>query len=118
MTTGRGKTGEDFLVLVAGPEGTSFWGYRRIAKLLKLSEHEVLEATSGLLGKDHASGFREGLALPSNVLAIGSGGAKVSGEHEFIGWVMSWAPWAELVEPREWRSGVRERVRVLLSKHR
>jgi len=41
-----------FLTLVAGPEGTSFWGYRRIAKLLKLSEDQVLRATAGLLKKD------------------------------------------------------------------
>lgn len=44
--------------------------------------------------------------------------ATVSGEHEFIGWVMSWAPWAELVEPAEWREGVRERVKALAAKHR
>ncbi len=44
--------------------------------------------------------------------------AKVSGEHEFIGCVMSWAPWAELVEPLEWRQGVKERAKVMLSKHR
>lgn len=36
---------------------------------------------SGLLGKEHAAGFREGLARPSNVIDVGSGGAKVSGEH-------------------------------------
>jgi len=41
-----------FLVLVAGPEGTSFWSYRRISKLLKLSEHEVISATAGLVRKD------------------------------------------------------------------
>ena len=36
---------------------------------------------SGLLGKEHASGFRDGLARPGNVIEIGSGGAKVTGEH-------------------------------------
>lgn len=36
---------------------------------------------SGLLGKEHAANFRAGLARPSNVLEIGSGGSKVSGEH-------------------------------------
>lgn len=36
---------------------------------------------SGLLGKEHASGFREGLARPSNVVEVGSGGTKVSGAH-------------------------------------
>lgn len=41
-----------FLALVAGPEGTSFWGYRRIAKILKLSEVDILEATRGLIAKD------------------------------------------------------------------
>ena len=35
-----------------------------------------------------------------------------------LGWVMSWAPWAELVEPVAWRKGVKERVKVLASKHR
>lgn len=44
--------------------------------------------------------------------------ATVSGEHEFIGWVMSWAPWAELVAPAEWRKGVKERAKVLAAKHR
>lgn len=41
-----------FLVLVAGPDGTSFWGYRRIAALLKLQENDVIEALRGLLEKD------------------------------------------------------------------
>jgi hypothetical protein len=36
---------------------------------------------SGLLGKEHAARFKEGLACASNVLEIGTGGAKVSGEH-------------------------------------
>lgn len=36
---------------------------------------------SGLLGKEHAVGFREGLARPSNVIEVGSGGAKVTGTH-------------------------------------
>lgn len=41
-----------FLVLVAGPEGTSFWSYRSIARLLKLSEYEFSEALSALVKKD------------------------------------------------------------------
>lgn len=41
-----------FLVLVAGPDGTSFWSYRRIAALLKLTEDDVIEALRGLLEKD------------------------------------------------------------------
>jgi hypothetical protein len=41
-----------FLVLVAGPEGTSFWSYRRIAKILKLSEYELCAALRGLIAKD------------------------------------------------------------------
>ena len=44
--------------------------------------------------------------------------ATVSGEHEFIGWVLSWAPWAELVAPAAWRKGVKERVKALAAKHR
>lgn len=41
-----------FLTLVAGPEGTSFWGYRSMGRLLKLSEEDIRLATAGLLKKD------------------------------------------------------------------
>ena len=41
-----------FLVLVAGPQGTSFWSYRRIAEILKLSEGEFVDALRGLMQKD------------------------------------------------------------------
>lgn len=41
----------------------------------------------------------------------------VSGEHEFIGWVMSWSPWAELVSPAHWRRSLRARARQLVSAH-
>ena len=41
-----------FLVLVAGPEGTSFWSHGRIGKLLKLTADQVLEALRGLLARD------------------------------------------------------------------
>lgn len=41
-----------FLVLVAGPEGTSFWSHRRIGELLGLAEHEVLDALRGLIDRD------------------------------------------------------------------
>jgi hypothetical protein len=41
-----------FLALVAGPEGTSYWSYKHIAELLKLSVDEVLHATGGLVEKD------------------------------------------------------------------
>ena len=41
-----------FLTLAAGPEGTSFWSYHRIAKLLKLTEDQVLVALRGLVQKD------------------------------------------------------------------
>lgn len=44
--------------------------------------------------------------------------ATVSGEHEFIGWVMSWAPWAELVEPPEWRAAIYRRSAKLMSRHK
>lgn len=41
-----------FLVLVSGPEGTSFWSHSTIAKLLGLSLDELLAALRGLLQKD------------------------------------------------------------------
>lgn len=41
-----------FLVLVAGPEGTSFWSHGRIAKLLGLEVDHVLEALRGLVRQD------------------------------------------------------------------
>src|SRR6059036_1455743 len=41
-----------FLVLVAGPEGTSFWSHRRIGEILKLTENDVLEALRGLIKRD------------------------------------------------------------------
>lgn len=41
----------------------------------------------------------------------------VSGEHEFIGWVMSWSPWAELVSPASWRRSLLDRARALLRSH-
>lgn len=59
-----------FLALVAGPEGTSFWGYRRIGKLLKLDQEEVLRAVRGLIGADLVA-FRyptfQVLSLPESV---------------------------------------------------
>jgi hypothetical protein len=41
-----------FLVLVSGPEGTSFWSYRRIAQLLGLPVDELIEAVRGLIRAD------------------------------------------------------------------
>jgi len=41
-----------FLALVAGPEGTSYWSYKHVAKLLKLSVDEVIQATGGLIERD------------------------------------------------------------------
>ena len=41
-----------FLVLVAGPEGTSFWSHQRIGEILKLTESQGLEALRGLIKKD------------------------------------------------------------------
>ncbi len=41
-----------FLVLVAGPEGTSFWSHARVAQWLDLSLGEMLEALRGLIKKD------------------------------------------------------------------
>jgi NADPH-dependent curcumin reductase CurA len=40
-----------FLVLVSGPEGTSYWGYSSIARLLKLPEEDLVHATAGLVKK-------------------------------------------------------------------
>jgi len=40
-----------FLILVAGPEGTSYWGYQSISRLLKLPEDELVRATAGLVKK-------------------------------------------------------------------
>ncbi len=40
-----------FLVLVSGPEGTSFWSHTRIAERLKLSVDELLAALRGLIEK-------------------------------------------------------------------
>jgi hypothetical protein len=40
-----------FLVLVSGPEGTSYWSYPRIARLLKLPEDDLVHATAGLVKK-------------------------------------------------------------------
>lgn len=44
-----------FLALVAGPEGTSFWSYRRIGEFLDLTEEQVQEALRGLVRKDLAA---------------------------------------------------------------
>lgn len=41
-----------FLALVAGPEGTSYWSYKHIAKLLKLSVDEVIDGSRGLIERD------------------------------------------------------------------
>jgi hypothetical protein len=41
-----------FLVLVAGPKGTSFWRPERIAEFLKISVDEIIVATRGLVKKD------------------------------------------------------------------
>ena len=40
-----------FLVLVSGPEGTSFWSYLSIAPLLKLPVDDLVHATAGLVKK-------------------------------------------------------------------
>ena len=40
-----------FLVLVSGPEGTSYWGFPSIARLLKLPEDDLVHATAGLVKK-------------------------------------------------------------------
>ena len=40
-----------FLILVSGPEGTSYWGYQAISRLLKLPEDDLIHATAGLAKK-------------------------------------------------------------------
>jgi predicted DNA-binding transcriptional regulator YafY len=44
--------------------------------------------------------------------------ATVSGAEEFLGWVMSWSPWAELESPRAWRELIVDRAQAVLTKHR
>lgn len=43
--------------------------------------------------------------------------ATVSGEHEFLGWVLSWAPWAELEGPAPWREALAARARAMARTH-
>jgi proteasome accessory factor B len=43
--------------------------------------------------------------------------AKLSGMHEFVGWVMSWGDRAELVRPIAWRAEVRRRSEGLVCVH-
>jgi hypothetical protein len=68
-----------FLVLVAGPEGTSFWSHQRIGKILKLTEDQVLEALRGLMKKDLVA-FRypifQVLSLPNSNALEGEGGRR------------------------------------------
>jgi hypothetical protein len=63
-----------FLVLVSGPEGTSYWGYQAISRLLKLPEDDLVHATAGLVKKGLVA-FRyptfQVLALPSAVAKTG-----------------------------------------------
>jgi hypothetical protein len=40
-----------FLVLVSGPEGTSFWGYEAISRYLKLPVDDLIHANAGLVKK-------------------------------------------------------------------
>ncbi len=44
--------------------------------------------------------------------------ARLSGQHEFLGWVLSWSPYAELVAPRAWRRGLLERASKMAERHR
>lgn len=44
--------------------------------------------------------------------------AKLSGKHEFVAWVMRWAPWAELVQPTAWRTEVLTRSQALAQLHK
>lgn len=43
--------------------------------------------------------------------------ARLSGMHEFVGWVMSWGERAELVQPAMWRRLVRERAEGIVETH-
>jgi predicted DNA-binding transcriptional regulator YafY len=42
---------------------------------------------------------------------------RVSGEREFLGWVLGWAPWAEVLEPAAWRRTIGERAALLHARH-
>jgi hypothetical protein len=63
-----------FLVLVSGPEGTSYWGYKAISRLLKLPEDDLVHATAGLVKKGLVA-FRyptfQVLSLPQAVAKTG-----------------------------------------------
>lgn len=43
--------------------------------------------------------------------------ATVSGEQEFLGWVLSWSPWAELLAPTPWREALAARARAMARVH-
>jgi proteasome accessory factor B len=43
--------------------------------------------------------------------------ATLSGELEFVGWVMSWSPWAELISPPAWRAHLLQRAAALARLH-
>jgi predicted DNA-binding transcriptional regulator YafY len=43
--------------------------------------------------------------------------ATVSGLEEFLGWVMSWSPWAELKTPADWRDQLVGRAKAVLAQH-
>lgn len=63
-----------FLLLVSGPEGTSYWGYQAISRLLKIPEDDLVHATAGLAKKGLIA-FRyptfQVLSLPSAVEKAG-----------------------------------------------
>jgi hypothetical protein len=63
-----------FLTLVSGPEGTSYWSYQSIAKLLKLPEDNLVHATAGLV-KNGLVAFRfptfQVLSLPRPETKVG-----------------------------------------------
>lgn len=44
--------------------------------------------------------------------------ATLGGMHEFVGWVMSWGPRAELIEPRGWRREMLSRAESIASLHK
>ncbi|MBS2031760.1 MAG: WYL domain-containing transcriptional regulator [Deltaproteobacteria bacterium] len=44
--------------------------------------------------------------------------ASLSGKSEFVGWVMSWAPWAELVKPEAWRKELLDRAGQAAETHK
>ncbi len=44
--------------------------------------------------------------------------ARLSGKYEFLGWVLSWSPFAELLSPADWRQTLSERASGTVAIHK